>query len=258
MRKFLPVLLCLLLAACNMPTSESDAELNDQAATIVALTLNAQSSTVTSTTSTSTPARANTPLPSPTLAITGTPTPTITPTYSVPMITVNETTNCRSGPGQTFDILVSLLPGAKVEIVGRYPTNNYWVVKAQDMDEPCWLWGEYSTTSGSYWAVPSVTPPPTKAPRPAGQPTNLTYTYGCTFNGVNSDVAVTLKWSDQSDDELGYRVFRDNAQIVELPANSRTYSEVVAAAATQTLTYSVAAFNAIGESGRATISFSCQ
>ena len=29
MRKFLPVLLCLLLAACNMPTSESDAELND-------------------------------------------------------------------------------------------------------------------------------------------------------------------------------------------------------------------------------------
>ena len=253
MRKLFPIFLCFLLAACNMPTSDSDDELNNQAATIIAMTLATQSSAVTST-----PTRENTPLPSPTLAKTGTPTPTITPTYSVPMLKVNEPTNCRTGPGQSFDVLFTLLSGASVEIVGRYPTDNYWVVKVQGMDEPCWIWGEYSTTSGSYWVVPSVTPPPTEAPRPANQPSNLQYSYNCTFNGVNSDVAVTLTWSDQSNDELGYRVFRNNAQVAELPANSKTYSETVAVDATQKNTYGVSAYNAAGESGRATISFSCQ
>lgn len=248
MRKLLPILFCLLLAACNLPTANSGNDLDNRAAIIVAMTLEAQR----------TPTRENTPLPTPTLAVTGSSTPTITPTYSVPMLNVNETTNCRTGPGQNYKIITSFATGASVEIAGRYPTNNYWIVKIPGSDETCWIWGDYSTATGSYWAVPSVTPPPTSAQSSVSKPSNLTYTYFCSFNGVNSDVSVTLNWVDKAADELGYRVFRDNAQIADLSANSSTYSEVVAANATQTISYSVAAYNTVGESGRATISFSCQ
>src|SRR5687767_5899570 len=45
---------------------------------------------------------------------------TITPTYSVPMLTVSEQTNCRAGPGQDYEILATYLPGKELEIVGRY------------------------------------------------------------------------------------------------------------------------------------------
>ena len=249
MRKSLVMCFFLLLTACNMPLTSNDEDLNNQAATVVALTLDAQVA--------ATPTLEETPLPTPTLAVTATPKPTITPTYSVPMLTVNENTNCRSGPGQSFDILTTLVTGASVEIIGKHPTENYWVVKVQGMDEPCWLWGEFSTTSGSFWVVPTMSPPATAAAQPAGQPTNLNYTYECTFNGANSDVAVRLTWNDL-DNELSYRIYRDNAQIAELSANTTSFSETTAADPTQKLTYGVSALNSVGESPRATISFSCQ
>ena len=247
MKKLIPILFCLLLSACNLPTSD-ETDLNDQAATIVAMTLVAES----------TPTVANTPLPSPTLAMTGTVTPTITPTYSVPMLKLLEPTNCRMGPGQSFDILFTFLAGASAEIIGGSPVNNYWVVKVEGMDDPCWVWGEYAEITGSSWAVPTIMPPPTETARPLSKPGNMKFTYSCSYNGVNSDVSVTLTWTDQSDDELSYRVFRDNALVAELPPNSKTFSETTAADSTQTLTYSVSAYGPAGESGRATISFSCQ
>ncbi|MGB7874631.1 MAG: hypothetical protein WBL25_09630, partial [Anaerolineales bacterium] len=99
MRKFALIFFCLLLTACNLRLGEEPGDdLNNQAATLVAMTLSAID----------TPTRENTPLPTPTLAatkVTGTPTPTITPTYSVPMLKINEPTNCRTGPGQSYDII---------------------------------------------------------------------------------------------------------------------------------------------------------
>lgn len=249
-KKTFLVLLCLLLAACNMPTTDSDEDLNSQAATIVAMTLAAES--------TDTPIIKNTPLPSPTLSVTDTPKPTITPTYSVPMLSISENTNCRSGPGQSFNILITLLAGASVEIVGKHATENYWVVKVEGLDEPCWVWGEFASTSGSTWVVTPMTPPATAAPQPAGQPSNLRYTYECAFNGVNSDITVSLRWNDESSDELGFRVYRDNAQIAELPANTTSYSDAVAVDATQTVSYGVSSYNSVSESPRTSISFSCQ
>jgi len=244
------ITLCSLLAACNMPATGSDEDLNNQAATIVALTLEVES--------TNTTVKENTPLPSPTLSITNTPKPTITPTYSVPMLQINENTNCRSGPGQAFDVLTTLRAGASVEIVGKHATENYWVVKVEGLNEPCWLWGEFATSSGSYWVVTPMTPPATAAPKPAGQPSNMRYTYECAFNGVNSDVTVSLTWNDESSDELGFRVYRDDAQIAELPPNTISYSDALAADTAQTIRYGISSYNSISESARTTISFSCQ
>jgi hypothetical protein len=248
MRKLPILLLCLLLTACNLPETGSNDDLSSQAGTLVALTLAAQG----------TPTQENTPLPSPTLALTDTPTPTITPTYSVPMLRVNENTNCRTGPGQSFDILFTLLPGTSVEIVGRYPTNNYWVVKVQGMDEPCWLWGEYTTASGSTWTVPSVTPPPTATASPPTAPSISNWEYLCGYGASGSNVTVNLKWNDRADDELGYRIYRDDELVTELPANSTTYSETINVEEGEPITYWIEVFNSAGTSSTSKISFTCQ
>src|SRR5919109_1888308 len=42
-----------------------------------------------------------------------------TPTYSVPMLTVKESTNCRTGPGEEYEVVFIYLTGKQLEIVGR-------------------------------------------------------------------------------------------------------------------------------------------
>jgi FtsP/CotA-like multicopper oxidase with cupredoxin domain len=240
------VSLLLLLSACTFPGNSSEPSLEDQAATIVALTLNAAQ--------TSTPSETPQPANSPTLAFTGTPTPTITPTYSLPLLIVNEATNCRTGPGESYEILFTLLPGATVEIVGRYPTNNYWTVKVQGLSEPCWIWGEYSTATGSYWTVPSVTPPATQTASPSAAPSISNWEYTCGFGNAT----VNMEWDDRANDESGYRIYRDDEAVADLPPNSSAYSEVIELEAGKTVSYRVEAFNSAGASSSSSFSFSCQ
>jgi uncharacterized protein YraI len=246
MRRFALICLCLLLTACNLPLDEdADEDLNAEAATIVAMTLNAPDTTPTGT---------QAPLPTPTLAVTKTLRPTITPTYSVPLLTINEPTNCRSGPGQSYDIIFTLLAGASVEIVGRHPTSNYWTVKVQGLDQPCWVWGEYSTASGSHWTVPTVNPPATASPSPPEVPSISNWEYECGFGNVT----VTLEWSDRADDESGYRIYRNGESIAELPPNSSSFTEVVESDPGESFTYLIEVFNNAGGSQSSPINFSCQ
>ncbi|MBN1453244.1 MAG: SH3 domain-containing protein [Anaerolineales bacterium] len=240
------VSLLLMLSACNFPGTSSEPSLDEQAATIVALTLTAAQ--------TGTPSKTPQPANSPTLSITRTPSPTITPTYSVPLLTINEPTNCRTGPGQSYDILFTFNPGATVEIVGRYPTNNYWTVKVQGLNEPCWIWGEYSTASGSYWAVPSVTPPATATASPPAAPSIANWEYLCGFGNAT----VNLKWTDRAENESGYRIYRNDEQVTELAPNSNAFSEVIDVEEGEDITYRIETFNSTGAASSSTISFSCQ
>src|SRR5262245_27601341 len=57
---------------------------------------------------------------------------THTPTYSVPIITVRESTNCRTGPGQDYEVIFTYLSGKELEIIGRYDQDNYWLVKSAE------------------------------------------------------------------------------------------------------------------------------
>ena len=102
--------------ACNLQSPTPSAiSVQDQAATIIAATLQAQSQNkgdvpITATFS---------PVPTiPRATATTRATPTITPTYSVPMLTLREQTNCRTGPGQSYDLLFAYVKGAKQEIIG--------------------------------------------------------------------------------------------------------------------------------------------
>jgi uncharacterized protein YraI len=248
MRKLMLLFLCLLLTACNLPETDSDDDLADKAATYVAQTLTAQSP----------PTQENTPLPTATSAGTKSPTPTITPTYSTPMLKINEPTNCRTGPGQSFDILFTFNAGATVEIVGYYPTNNYWTVKVEGQDEPCWVWGEYATASGSTGAVPTVNPPPAPTASPPVAPSISSWDYLCGYSGSGPDVTFNLEWNDRADNENGYRIYRDDEVVTELPANSTTYSETIGVEEGEPITYWIEVFNSAGMSSTSKISFTCQ
>jgi hypothetical protein len=248
-RKFTAVayILVVSLTACNLPIAPQQLSFEDQAATVVAQPLQAQV----------TPGETSSPQATTPSVATRTATQTTTPTYSLPILKINASTNCRSGPGTSYEILTVLNEGDQAEIVGSYPTDNYWIVKNPDASGTCWIWGEYSSPTGSYWAVPSMTPPPTPTVSLPEPPRNLRYNYECSYNGGNLDVTTTLNWTDRANNELGYRIYRYDTPIAELPPDSTFFSDTVTVAAGDSLSYGVEAYNSTGASPRSTISFSC-
>src|SRR6188474_3119076 len=117
--------LILAMLACNMPFEQLPPPNDVQ--TAAALTLQAIL-TPSLTSPASTPAITATSSPRATRTVTsaGTPTTSVTPTYSVPMLTVLEPTNCRTGPGEEYDVIFTYLEGKELEIAGRYDPGNFW------------------------------------------------------------------------------------------------------------------------------------
>ena len=179
---------------------------------------------------------------------------TRTPTYSMPILTVREQTNCRSGPGQDYEILFTYLPGKELEIIGRYEPDNYWLVKADESPTGnCWLWGEYVELTGSFWAVSSVTPPATATKAPPQAPSFDEWTFTCSA-GI---MTFNLSWTDKASDETGYRVFRNGEAIVELPANSTSYVDNFEFTAGDDVDYYVQVHSPFGIANTPTIRVTC-
>jgi len=233
----------LTLSACNLPVNPEQTE--PDIATAAALTVEAALSNAT-------------PLASPTAGSSSSTKPagtavTVTPTFSQPSANFEDVTNCRTGPGTSYERVTQILPNVSVEIVGFFPPN-YWVVETDKGQ--CWVAGEFVTPAGSYTTVPTVTAPPTPI---GGVPDAPTFTqngwnYFCRGDGQTE---VTLNWNDRSDTESGYRILRNGEEIADLPANSTTYSEVISLSSGQSVSYQVQAFNSAGESTSNTASFTC-
>ncbi len=249
--------LAVLFSACNFPRATGpEISVNDQAATVVAQTLAAATAEnrvpLASPTAPPPPGTEGAPTiqtnASPT-ASTGTPTATI--------LTVDSNTNCREGPAQTYAIVITLVPGATYQMVARAQDNSYWVV-TDGKAKPCWVLAEYSNAFGNTAILPVTTPSaPTSAAGALQAPSGLRYQYSCSFNGVNSDITVVLTWTDRSNNETGFRIYRDGTVAAEVAANVTTYSDLFAGGAAATYTYRVSAFNASGEALGNPISFSC-
>jgi len=189
-----------------------------------------------------------------TLSTAGSPTVTITPTYSVPMLTVQESTNCRTGPGESYDVVVTYLSGKKLEIAGRYDPGNFWLVKSNESPTgTCWLWGQYVEVVGSYWTVASVTPPPTATQAPPRAAGLINYEFFC-----SSDVmTITIIWGDNANDETGYRILRNGQAVAELPANSTTYTESTQLTSGQSAEYYIQVYSESGLANTRVGSASC-
>ena len=216
------LLFSVALAACGLvqPLPLS-AEQQNEAATIVASTLQAYGTSAA-------------PIETPILEITG-------------------NTNCRSGPGGSFDLVTAFTPGTRLTLVGRHSANNYWQVKIPNTEDLCWVWGEYAAASGDYGILPESAPVAGGGGVPA-RPGSFFYQYTCPFGNLTTD----LSWGDSADNESGYRVFRFDQLLADLPANTTAYTDVVSVAPNTALQYSVEAYNSAGSSEPRTISFSCE
>ena len=242
------IILLLSVLACNIPPDEQVAPPNNvqtaAALTIQAILTPTRTPTVRQTILTNTP--------TPTSVSTG----TITPTYSIPMLTVREQTNCRKGPGQDYEVVFTYLPNKKLEILGRYDPGNFWLVKSiESPTGQCWLWGEYVDVTGSYWVVPSVTPPATVTKAPPAAPSVQNWRFDCST--ATGEMTVTILWTDRAVDESGYRILRDEEAVAQLPANSTQYTETILLSSGESATYYIEVYNSAGSVRSTPIKLTC-
>ena len=189
-----------------------------------------------------------------TLATVVSPTITITPTYSVPMLTVKESTNCRAGPGEEYEIVVTYLTGKKLEIAGRYDPGNFWLVKSNESPTgTCWLWGQYVEVVGSYWTVASVTPPPTATGAPPRAPGIVKWEFFCS----DSTLTFNVTWADNANNETGYRVFRNGEQAAELPADTTSYTDNFPVSGDQSVEYYIQVYSDAGTGNSGVMRMKC-
>jgi uncharacterized protein YraI len=245
--------LIFAILACNWPL-EQVAPPND-VQTAAALTLQAIL-TPSGTSSPATPGTTTTSSPrvTATASVVSSATITITPTYSVPILTVTESTNCRTGPGEEYQIIVTYTTGRELEIVGRYDPGNFWLVKSNESPNgTCWLWGEFVDITGSYWAVPSVTPPATATSAPPRAPVIDEWHFFCDAGILN----FTVTWRDETNDETGYRIFRNGEAIVELPANSTTHTDLYDVQSDESVEYYVQVYSPTGSANTSIMRMRC-
>jgi hypothetical protein len=170
------------------------------------------------------------------------------------MLTVLEQTNCREGPGQDYQVIFTYLAKKKLEIAGRYDPTNYWLVKSPDSRTgACWLWGEYVELSGSYWVVPTVTPPPTATIAPPQAPSIQDWHFDCSSGTMTFE----MKWEDRATNETGYRIFRNGEAVAELPANSSSFTESIPLVSGEDTTYYLQVYGPSGTANSSLIKFSC-
>jgi hypothetical protein len=227
--------LLLAAAGCNIGVPAPLTDVEKQAATIVAMTLQAAA-------------------PAPTAGGSGTALNTpaageVTPGTGPAKFTVPDNTNCRTGPGTSYALVITIPAGTTVQIVARFVGGDYWVVASPDGSGTCWVQGDLGTPTGNFGTLPQVTPAADTAEVPA-RPGSLFYNYLCA-------VGTTLSWKDSADNETGYRIYRYDVVIAELPANSTIYTDNTPLALGASVTYGVEAFNSAGPSARRSVSFTC-
>jgi hypothetical protein len=116
---------------------------------------------------TPTPAPTAVPSPLPTSTPAFTSTPTLTPTEtttatpSTPMVeAVNQTVNCRYGPGLDYLPVGTLSPGVWVPIDASTGNQNWWRIElSTNSGTYCWIGSSLTQTSGDLNRVEVVGPP---------------------------------------------------------------------------------------------------
>jgi hypothetical protein len=245
--------LILSILACNWPLEQFPPPNDVQ--TAAALTLQAiLTPSLTSTASTPTIAITSSPRVTLTSSAGGSPTTTITATFSVPMLTVKESTNCRTGPGEEYEIVFTYLTGKELEIAGRYDPGDFWLVKSNESPNgTCWLWGQFVEVTGSYWAVPSVTPPATATSAPPRGPGIDKWEFSCSGGALT----FTVIWVDNANNETSYRIFRNGEQIAEVPPDTTTYTDVFAVSPDQRVEYFVQVYSPFGTANSSVMPMRC-
>ena len=108
------------------------------------------------------------------------------------------------------------------------------------------------------YTVPTETASPLPTPFPPNTPVWSVYTYTCEFIVGGGTMTMNLAWTDRSNNEDGYKIYRDKQVIETLAPNSTSYVDVTFIATGKTLSYSVEAFNNAWKTSTRTITYGCQ
>ncbi len=233
LRRLLVAILTLILAACssagNIPSTQEPQQL---AVTIVAMTFAAATRS----------AQAQPPaLPT---------FPPAAPTLDKPRLYVNADVQCRTGIQSNFKVVASLTAGMVVDMVGKDTAASAWLVRVPNGADTCWVPAQNSSPSGSFQSLPEVTPQPSTLALPL-PPVNYNWPYICSFDqGVLYKVTVNLSWSETSTDVNGFRVYRGDTQIADLPSNVTSLSDTAEVSLGADLVYGFEAYNDAGASPR--------
>ena len=108
------------------------------------------------------------------------------------------------------------------------------------------------------YTMSTVIASPMSTPFLPNAPVWSAYNYTCEFIVGGGNMTMNLGWTDRSNNEEGYRVYRDQQVIATLAPNSTSYIDVAYVAKGKTLSYSVEAFNQNWRASTSTITYGCQ
>jgi len=234
------LIMVLAMAACSLPGTATEAP--PQMQTAAALTVQAVLE--------GTPLATLAPQASPTSGLPPTTAPSATSAAESAKLTVEDVTNCRSGPGSGYDRITQIQANQQVPIVGSYPS--YWLVQSEA--GVCWIAMEFSTPAGDIARVPTVTAPATPGAGAPKAPSIQRYDFSCTGGGR---AELSIRWTDKSANEVGYRIYMNGEVLIELPADSTQYSGSVLLPNGQNAAFNIEAFNETGMASSSVFTISC-
>jgi hypothetical protein len=148
---YLLIIGVFVLSSCNMPGTNSAAEITaspEQPTATIELTATQTDAILTDT-------------PTATATATMTPEPSATFTPEIPKAEVIHQSNCRVGPGGNYDLVAIYEIGQKLEVVAQDLGNGFLFVKNPDKPEDqCYLLAKNITVTGDTTTLPKYTPQP--------------------------------------------------------------------------------------------------
>jgi hypothetical protein len=172
--------------------------------------------------------------------------------------TVLETAPCWLGPGAQYEVVSSVYEGEEVDLLGIGAIDGWLVINNPRYNVPCWVAEErvevdpqLDWTNLVVFPVPILPTATSPVPQPStpAAPKGLTSTTICASPIYN----VNLSWKDKSNNESGFRVYRDGVLIATLGPNASQFTDTNPTNSSGH-NYTVKAYNSVGESGAAAVS----
>lgn len=190
-------------------------------------------------------------------------TSTLTPLP--PVVMVNKMADCYGGPGGAgYQLVATFEGGEQLDVVGKNESDQYWIVIDPKSNKGCWIESQYTTMHGTAETLPVLLPAPTMALRP-NAPEAIDVEIKCSKGGTvrlsSFTLTILITWTDTSDNETGFEIYKNGNLWQTLDANvTQIYEELSSEhVITGAATYTILAFNDTGNSTRVekTVTYHC-
>ena len=115
-----------------------------------------------------------------------------------------------------------------------------------------------NTATSPATSTPTETLTPTATSVPPAVLSWKSYTYTCEYANGGTTMTMVMEWIDSSNNETGFRVYRDDVAITTLEPNSTTYTDVTFIPSGGNVSYFVEIFNQSWSVRTKTITYACQ